>query len=675
MTRVRRTVLRPIDVRCSRRWGPSGSSAVPAAATAPSSAGPGRRVAHHRVLDATVTARAAVSFGVAGVPAAGVSAVVAHPLGHCVVGLGCAGCLPVRGQAARRRVVVFTAGHAASATVVVRPGSRAPADRLQQRRWHRPGGCRPSPATTQPRAPPLPPARAAPSCPSSPTAGLSRSCPAMAPVLRSRAARRACRLPMSAVVALAVTVAAPARSGSLTVYPDGNSRTHSTIALTAGRSVTSLVVVKPGAHGRIAVTKRPLPCRARVRRRRRLPADAARTHAAAVGVRPAALSTAARVSWRAPADDGGTPVTAYTVVAQPGRRQHGRRAGTATSAVVSGLTNGTPYSLTVTAVNSRGRGAAGAAVTPFTVPGSPGAPTATSSAAGQATVSWAAPTDTGGAPVTGYQVTASPGGVTATSPTPAVTLSLPGGTLLLVHRGRAQPRRGVGAVGGQQPRAGAGHLRASPRARAATPATTTARLRRSRSTAAYVSSSPAPPTSPASRRPSSRSTCATGRPASPRWSRCAMNGAPGNGDSTAPSISADGRFVVFSSNASDLVAGDGNGFSDVFVTRHPARGDPVAVRGQRGAGQPVQLPGRHLGRRHDGRLHLVRNGSRCRPHGRSRQHLRRAAQRPALRPWCRRPPPTGRRRTTAGSRPSRAMVRWWPSSRAEPALQTAVRSA
>ena len=39
----------------------------------------------------------------------------------------------------------------------------------------------------------------------------------------------------------------------------------------------------------------------------------------------------------------------------------------------------------------------------------------------------------------------------------------------------------------------------------------------------------------------------------------------GNGQSTDFSVSADGRYVAFSSDASDLVAGDGNGASDVFL--------------------------------------------------------------------------------------------------------------
>jgi hypothetical protein len=43
------------------------------------------------------------------------------------------------------------------------------------------------------------------------------------------------------------------------------------------------------------------------------------------------------------------------------------------------------------------------------------------------------------------------------------------------------------------------------------------------------------------------------------------NGAMTNGDSNAPAISADGRFVAFYSEASNLVAGDTNGWEDIYV--------------------------------------------------------------------------------------------------------------
>ena len=42
-------------------------------------------------------------------------------------------------------------------------------------------------------------------------------------------------------------------------------------------------------------------------------------------------------------------------------------------------------------------------------------------------------------------------------------------------------------------------------------------------------------------------------------------GAQGNGNSYSPVISADGRFVTFTSDASNLVGGDTNGISDIFI--------------------------------------------------------------------------------------------------------------
>ena len=52
-------------------------------------------------------------------------------------------------------------------------------------------------------------------------------------------------------------------------------------------------------------------------------------------------------------------------------------------------------------------------------------------------------------------------------------------------------------------------------------------------------------------------------------------GAQGNGDSTLPAISADGRLVVFTSAATNLVAGDTNGVRDIFVRElAPAVADP-----------------------------------------------------------------------------------------------------
>lgn len=62
-------------------------------------------------------------------------------------------------------------------------------------------------------------------------------------------------------------------------------------------------------------------------------------------------------------------------------------------------------------------------------------------------------------------------------------------------------------------------------------------------------------------------------------------GEPGDGDSTQASISTDGRYVAFRSQASNLVKGDDNGFVDVFIhdrlTGHTRRAS-VSSRGDQG---------------------------------------------------------------------------------------------
>ena len=132
-----------------------------------------------------------------------------------------------------------------------------------------------------------------------------------------------------------------------------------------------------------------------------------------LSVTASAGNGAARVAWSAPSQ--GTPITGYAVTSAPG----GFTCATtgATSCVVSGLANGTPYTFTVTATNLVGTGPASGAsnsVTPLPVPGRP---TAVAGVPGNATVAvtWTAPADPGSSPVDGYVVTSSPLGRTCTT--------------------------------------------------------------------------------------------------------------------------------------------------------------------------------------------------------------------------------------------------------------------
>ena len=135
---------------------------------------------------------------------------------------------------------------------------------------------------------------------------------------------------------------------------------------------------------------------------------------APTNVRAVAGDGEATVSWNAPASDGGSPIIEYTVVSDPG----GLTAvvdGSTLSATVTGLTNGTAYTFTVTATNAAGTSdpaAPSAAVTPVGVPNPPTGVIAVAGDA-EATVTWSAPASDGGSPITEYTVVSDPGGVTA----------------------------------------------------------------------------------------------------------------------------------------------------------------------------------------------------------------------------------------------------------------------
>ncbi len=127
-------------------------------------------------------------------------------------------------------------------------------------------------------------------------------------------------------------------------------------------------------------------------------------------------NTLVNLGWTAPSSDGGSPITGYQVQVRTGATvvRTDLISGTATTAAITGLTNGTAYNFRVRASNANGPGALSLpsnTVTPATVPDIPVIGLATASAtattAGSATLTWTAPLN-GGSAITSYQIVATP---------------------------------------------------------------------------------------------------------------------------------------------------------------------------------------------------------------------------------------------------------------------------
>jgi titin len=114
------------------------------------------------------------------------------------------------------------------------------------------------------------------------------------------------------------------------------------------------------------------------------------------------------LTWTAPVDSGGAAVSDYVVqYCTTTCTTFVDAVSSATSATVTGLTNGTTYTFQVAAVNAArtgGYSARSSEVTPRTVPGAPTSVTTEVNSSGGVIVSWTAPTDNGGAVITDYMV-------------------------------------------------------------------------------------------------------------------------------------------------------------------------------------------------------------------------------------------------------------------------------
>jgi len=135
------------------------------------------------------------------------------------------------------------------------------------------------------------------------------------------------------------------------------------------------------------------------------------------------VSGTASVPFTAPASNGGSAITSYTATSNPGSITGTLSQAGSGTITVSGLTNGTAYTFTVTATNAVGTSVASSASNSVTPYSTPAAPTITSIAGGnqQLTVNFTAGA-TNGSAITNYQYSTD-GGSTWTVVSPSQTSS------------------------------------------------------------------------------------------------------------------------------------------------------------------------------------------------------------------------------------------------------------
>ena len=113
------------------------------------------------------------------------------------------------------------------------------------------------------------------------------------------------------------------------------------------------------------------------------------------------------VSWTAPESNGGSAISSYRVAysTNGGTTFSADTVVTGTTAVITGLTNGTAVVVRVIPVNAAGNGAFATSTpeTPRTVAGAASSVVATAGNS-QVNLTWVAPTDNGGSSITGYYV-------------------------------------------------------------------------------------------------------------------------------------------------------------------------------------------------------------------------------------------------------------------------------
>jgi methionine-rich copper-binding protein CopC len=154
------------------------------------------------------------------------------------------------------------------------------------------------------------------------------------------------------------------------------------------------------------------------------------------GLEAIADNQVADLTWNAPSSDGGSPITDYRIEYSSDSGTtwvlFGDETGTATSLLVTGLTNQLQYSFRISAVTAAGVGPSSSEVSATSAPTIPDPPTGLTgtSGDGEVALTWTAPLNTGGPALIDYTITYSSDGGTSwttasdgTSTTAAATIT------------------------------------------------------------------------------------------------------------------------------------------------------------------------------------------------------------------------------------------------------------
>jgi fibronectin type 3 domain-containing protein len=154
-------------------------------------------------------------------------------------------------------------------------------------------------------------------------------------------------------------------------------------------------------------------------------ATPSRSPGSPTGLSAATGDSQVSLSWTAPADNGGAPITGYAIrIGTAAGGESYLASVTGTTFTVTGLTNGQTYYFTVAAVNIRGNGTTTSEVS--AMPSAVLLATTNFRAVagiGNVTLSWSAPADNGGLAVSSYKIFRGP---SLTSMVQIATVSTPG---------------------------------------------------------------------------------------------------------------------------------------------------------------------------------------------------------------------------------------------------------